>query len=112
MPRKGWSSLENPQVIRGRRPKLAPGQQWSSSSSSWWQCGGQRDARTQKPQPARRRWHRGKSGQDPEEVQVAVRQRIERLENALAALGVTESTEARSLDAALKEARRAAQGRP
>ena len=65
----GWC-----QVIRGPRPKLAPGQQWSSSSS-WWQYGGQRDARTQKPQTAQRRWQRCKIAQGPEEVQAAATHR-------------------------------------
>ena len=114
MPRKGWSSLETPagwyQVIRGPRPKLAPEQQWRPSPSSWWQYGWQRDAPKQKTQTFQRRWQRTKSGQDPEEVRVAARVRVERLENALAALGETESTVARGLTSALKEARRAAQG--
>ena len=71
----------------------------------------QRDAPGQKAQQFQRRWQRTKSGQDPEEVQVAVRVRVERLENAPAALGDTESTVVRGLVSALKEARRVAQGR-
>ena len=75
--------------------------------------GGQWRVRAQEPQslPVRRRWHRVNSGKDPEEVQVAARHRVERLENALQALGETESTVAQGLNAALKEVRRAAQGR-
>ena len=44
--------------------------------------------------------------------QKAAQHQLERLESALAALGETFSAEARSLNAAVKEARRAAQGRP
>ena len=47
----------------------------------------------------------------PEEVQVAARHRVECFENVLQALGETESTLAQGLNAALKEARRAAQDR-
>ena len=58
------------------------------------------------PSLVRRRWHRVNCGKDPEEVQVACRHRVERLESALQALGETDST----VNSALKEARRAAQG--
>ena len=88
-----------------------------SRELSWrdFMClGGSRGhARAQKEQlPTQRRWQRGKREQDPEEAQVAARHRVERLENALAALGESESAEAWSLNTALKEARRAARGRP
>ena len=50
--------------------------------------------------------------QDPEEAQVAARQRVECLESVLTALGESESAEAWNLNTVLKEARRGAQGRP
>ena len=74
---------------------------------------GQWRARVQDPQsfPVQRRWPRVESRKDPE-VQAAARQRVEHLESALQALGETDSTMAQGLNSALKEARRAAQGRP
>ena len=97
------------QVLRGPHPKSEHGprrQPWVSSS---WQSWGQWRAQEPQSPPVRRRVN---SGKDPEEVQVAARHRVERLENALQALGETESTLAQGLYAALQEARRAAQGRP
>ena len=99
MPRKGWSAIQTPaglyQVLRGPRPKLEEWPQLQPWSSSW-QSGGQWHAPAQNEQlPVQRRWQGGKRGQDPEEAQVATRHRVERLENALAALGESESAEAR-----------------
>ena len=48
----------------------------------------------------------------PDEAKAEVRSRVDRLQSALAALGETESLEARGLQAALKEAERAAKERP
>ena len=48
----------------------------------------------------------------PDEAKAAARSRVDRLQSALAALGDTESMEARGLQAALKEAERAAKKRP
>ena len=49
---------------------------------------------------------------NPDVVKAAARSRIERLQSALDALGETESTEARGLQAALKGAERSAKERP
>ena len=49
---------------------------------------------------------------NPDEVPAAARSRVERLERALSILGEGDSAEIRGLQAALKEARRAAQDRP
>ena len=49
---------------------------------------------------------------NPDDVKAAARSRIERLQSALDALGETESSEARGLQAALKEAERTAKERP
>ena len=49
---------------------------------------------------------------NPDVVQAAARSRVERLERAVAVLGEGDSAEIRGLQAALKEARRAAQDRP
>ena len=58
-------------------------------------------------------WHRNNVPRlNPDEAKAAARTRVDRLETALAALGETESAEARGLHAALKEAQRAAQERP
>ena len=117
MPRKGWTSLQTPtgwfQVVRGPRPKPAPGQQQWRSSSSWWQCGGQWPA-LKSPTPQVRRWQRGPDtrGSNPDEVLAAARTKVSRLERAIDALGDSESPEARWLGVALQEARRAAQERP
>ena len=117
MPRKGWSSLETPagwyQVIRGLRPKAAPGQQWRSSSS-WWQHGGQWPVAKSEKSQVQRRWQRGQGtrGTNPDEVLAAARTKVQRLERAIEALGDSESAEARWLTSALVEARRAAQERP
>ena len=63
--------------------------------------------------PIRRRWHRNNVPRlNPDEAKAAARTWVDRLETALAALGETESAEARGLHAALKEAQRAAQERP
>ena len=56
--------------------------------------------------PSQNNGRRVNSGKDPEEKQVAARHQVERLENALQALGETESTVAQGLNAALKEVRR------
>ena len=55
------------QVIRGPRPKAAPGQ-WRSSSS-WWHCGQWPVAKSEKPQ-VQGRWQRGqgpRGGLNPDE---------------------------------------------
>lgn len=70
--------------------------------------------RPSKPPKFRRRWQRNadlNSKRIPDEA-AATRARVERLEKAVAALGETESTEAKSLLNALKAAPRAARERP
>ena len=99
MLRKGWSVMETPagwcQVFRGpKAEQWLRRKPWGSSS---WQSWGQRRAQEPQSLPVRRRW---------------LRHRVECLENALQALGETESPVAQGLNAALKEARLAAQGRP
>ena len=60
-----------------------------------------------------RRWQRGNVPRpSPDEAKAAERSRVDRLQSALAAVGETESLEARGLQAALKEAERAAKERP
>ena len=59
-----------------------------------------------------RRWQRNIPRRNPDEVQAAARARVTRLEEALKVLGEDDSTEVRGLQAALQEARRAAQDRP
>ena len=66
-----------------------------------------------KESPPKRRWQRGKEVQgNPDEVQAAARSRVKRLERAVVVLREGDSAEIRGLQAALKEARRAAQDRP
>ena len=117
MPRRGWSSLPTPsgwyEVVRGPRPQSVQWprrQQWYSSN----QWSGQWPAVSESRRtPIRRRWHRNNVPRlNPDEAKAAARTRVDRLETALAALGETESAEARGLHAALKEAQRAAQERP
>ena len=102
-------------MIRGPRPKAAPGQ-WRSSSS-WWQYGQWPVAKSEKPQ-VQRRWQRGQGprgtypGMNPDEVLAAARNKVQRLERAIEVLGDNDSAEARWLTSALQEARRAAQERP
>ena len=105
---------------------LAPGSPWPSSPGravaslatmgvveAVWGVSGLPRAQKPQPVPVQLRWQRSqRSGQDPEEAQKVAQHRVKRLESAMAALGETVSAEARALDAALKEARRAAQGRP
>ena len=112
MPRKGWSAYPTPagwySVIRGPRP---PAEQWPRCQHQWedWNYGRRPEA---KSSPVQRRWQRNIVRSNPDEVQAAARARVARLEEALKVLGEGDSTEVRGLQAALKEARRAAQDRP
>ena len=112
MPRKGWSTHPTPagwfKVIRGPRP---PAEQWPRRQHQWedWNNGRWPEA---KSSPVQRRWQRNIPRSNPDEVQAAARARVARLEEALKILGEGDSTEVRGLQAALKDARRAAQDRP
>ena len=74
-------------------------QQWHSWRQGWWPV-----SEASKPR-VQRRWQRGTAPRaNPDDLQAAARSRIERLQSAVDALGDTESTEARALQAALKGA--------
>ena len=117
MVRKGWSAFPTPsgwyKVVRGPRP---PSVQWPRRHpwAPQWSYPVQRPSVSKvKESPPKRRWQRGNEVQgNPDEVQAAARSRVERLERAVAVLGEGDSAEIRGLQAALKEARRAAQDRP
>ena len=117
MVRKGWSAVATPSgwhsVVRGPRP---PSVQWPRQQP-WgpqWSYPVQRSkvSEVKEGSPSKRRWQRGNVQGNPDEVQAAARSRVERLERALSILGEGDSAEIRGLQAALKEARRAAQDRP
>ena len=103
--RRGWSSLDSRKMVpTDPRDASEVGQRSSGPlhrRGTVW-----RDARAQISKPIQRKWQRGKSGQ---EVQVATRHRVERLEKALSA---RQGRSRRGLSAALKETRRATQSRP
>ena len=111
-----WSAFPTPagwnNVIRGHRP---PTEQWPRRQEQWreWNYG-QRPALfpEAKRSQVQRRWQRNIPRRNPDEVQVAGRAKITRLEEALKVLGEDDSTEVRGLQAALQEARRAVQDRP
>ena len=100
LPGQSWCNATSVwyEVVRGPRPQSVqwprrqqwyPSNQWSGQwpavSDSW---------RT----PIRRRWHRNNVPRlNPYEAKAAARTRVDRLETALAALGETESAEARGL---------------
>ena len=114
MPRKGWTSNPTPSgwydVIRGPRPKseVWPRRQWQPSWNGWWPA----VSEVSRPR-VQRRWQRGNVPRpSPDEAKAAARSRVDRLQSALAALGETESVEARGIQATLKETERAAKERP
>ena len=115
MPRKGWSAYPTPSgwynVVRGPRPQSV---EWPRRQQWWPQYhSNQWPSISKAKQPIQRRWQRGHTLRgNPDEVQAAAKSRVERLERALSVLGDGDSTEVQGLQAALKEARRAARDKP
>ena len=116
MVRKGWSAVSTQSwwynVVRGPRPPSVQWprrQQWGAQWTSPVQWPNAAEAKNSPP--VKRRWQRGFQ-ENPDEAQAAARSRVERLEKAVAVLGDGNSEELVWLQAALKDARRAAQDRP
>ena len=95
MPRRGWSHLEVPsgwvQVLRGPRPKSV---QWPLAKGRNSSDVPQPHGRWRQAQPLKERVPRRTN---PDDAVKAARVRVQRLELALAALGESDSVEARAL---------------